>query len=193
MERRQPNDGGRASGSRPEGQRRLLTIATLLSLILLGILIWVFLIKDDDESEGGNTAASVVSVTELRDSATAAGHPVYWAGERPGSELELTETEDGSFYVRYLSGGAEPGDERPIFLTVGTYPVPDAIGAVRRSAREAQVDPKKLPDGGLAFVPPTNTSSVYVAYPGSDYQIEIYHPDPATALDIARTDLAPVR
>src|SRR6478672_7425032 len=64
--------------------------------------------------------AKVVSAAELQDFASSAGFPVYWLGERPGTEIELTEEESGQVYVRYLEPGTEPGEARAASLTVGT-------------------------------------------------------------------------
>jgi hypothetical protein len=64
----------------------------------------------------------VVTASQLSDFAADADGPVYWLGERLGSKYELTETDSGRIYVRYLRGDAEAGDPRSSFITVATYP-----------------------------------------------------------------------
>ena len=55
--------------------------------------------------------ARIVTIAALQSLADARGRPVYWAGERPGTSLEYTQTTDGNVYVRYLTGSAKAGDK----------------------------------------------------------------------------------
>jgi hypothetical protein len=138
-------------------------------------------------------APQIVAAEDLAAAEEAAGHEVYWAGARKGSRLELSVESDGSVFLRYLTPGAQAGDPSPNFLTVGTYPVPEAQEALRRAAREAGGTLGRVEGGGMTLENPSSRGSVYLAYPESDLQIEIYDPKPGRALALVRAGaIAPV-
>jgi hypothetical protein len=121
------------------------------------------------------------SVARLEAVASAAGHPVYWAGPRAGTTYELTRTTDGRIYVRYLPKGVKLGDRRSIYLIVATYPVPGAYRAVLAAAKQKGARTFGVAGGGKALVNAKTPTNVYLAYPGSSYQIEVYDPKPGRA------------
>lgn len=137
------------------------------------------------------TVAKAVSPAALGALASSLGHPVYWARSIAGSTYELTQTWSGILYLRYLPKGAAVGTKKP-YLTVVTYPVLDALAAVRRTAKSATARSFDLPGGGLAVIDDRDPRNVHLAYPGSDYQVEVFDPSPARALSVARHRIAPV-
>ena len=125
----------------------------------------------------------VVSASQLADFAAEADAPIYWVGEREEAEYELTETASGRIYIRYLRGGAEAGDPRSKFLTVGTYPAEDGIDALRRVARSTEgAKLKRSRDGALLMIDPSSEGNVHLAYPDGESQIEVYSRVPGQAL-----------
>jgi len=160
----------------------------LVVVALVGFLIWLLLIRDGGsglapEAGAGPVAASEDDLAALADEL---GHPVYWAGSQDGAELEVTHTEQGQeVYVRYLTDDAEPGDPGSGFLTVATYPFPDATAALEKLTDEQGALTNETPDGGLVVTNEDNASSVYVAYPEQDLQIEVYDRDPERAFTLA--------
>jgi hypothetical protein len=91
-------------------------------------------------------------------------------------QVELTRRANGWVYVRYVPRtGPRPPAER--LLTVATYPGAGGIEALRR-ASGTTVD---LPGGAVALLPSGGGTSVYVAFPGRDAQVEVYSPSPAVA------------
>jgi hypothetical protein len=168
-------------------------VAVVAAALIVAVIAFLLLSGGDDEDPG--TAApppttvvevppAIVSAADLRDVSAELGHPIYWLGPRPGASFELTREGNGDVYVRYLTGGAEAGDPRPRFVTVGTYPVQDAVAAVKRAAAAAGAKPLPIAHGGYAFVNPDNPTSVYFAYPGADYQVEVFAPKAAEALEL---------
>jgi hypothetical protein len=157
------------------------------------VLVLVAIVLALQGSDGENDAQAVDSSPRLVDAAGLAafedslGHELYWAGERPPDEVELSQEADGSVYLRYLPPGTDAGDPRAQFLTVGTYPVADAVGALRRTADKAGTSLESAADGGVVLVNPSSEGSVYLAYPGSDLQIEVYDPAPGRALGLIRS------
>lgn len=122
-----------------------------------------------------------VSVSKLTSLSASLGHPIYWAGAEQGNTYELSRTKDGRVYIRYLPAGAKVGDPKPNYLAVGTYPQANAFAVLTATAKKQGVATMSLRGGGLAFVDKTHPTSVYLAYPGSAYQIEVYDPSPARA------------
>lgn len=178
--------------SSPIPERPWLRAGAILALALAaGFLVWLLAVRDHDDeptaavraaAADGPVASSAEGLTALQGEL---GHPVYWVGEQEGSEIELTRTGDDRVYVRYLVEGAEVGDPRPEFLTVGTYPVQGAFEALEQSSGKPGATTDETPDGGLVVTDGDSPTSVYIAYPDQDLQIEVYDTDPARALGLA--------
>ena len=109
------------------------------------------------------------------------------AGTKAKSTNELTQTSDGRIYIRYLPAGVQVGDQRPDYLTVGTYPQADAMATLEKTAAKTHAETIELSSGGLASIDKTKPTSVYVAYPGVDLQIEVYDPSPSRARQLVTT------
>lgn len=125
----------------------------------------------------------MVSAAQLSDIAAEQPGPIYWLGERDGTELEVTETPQGRVYIRYLADGAEAGDPRPRFVTVGTYPTASGVAALRAALTPS--DGAKLVrtgDGALLLVDPSSPRSAHLAYPGDAAQVEVFSPVPGAAI-----------
>jgi hypothetical protein len=172
--------------------RALWSLLVLLVVALIALLIWQATGGgggDEDEAAApapaAPGAARIVGVEELREAAAGSDVPVYWAGPRPGAELELSEVGKARAYVRYLTGGAEAGDPKPGFLAIGTYRLPDALAALRANAKRSGVKLRKAPRGALVWVDPQSPTSAYLVYPGDDFEVEVYDPSPKRALGVA--------
>ena len=68
------------------------------------------------------------------------------------------------------------------YLTVATYPFNGAYAALQKVAGSKAVT---IPGGGIAFVDAKDPKSIHLAYPNSNYQVEVYDPSPAKALSVA--------
>jgi hypothetical protein len=108
--------------------------------------------------------------------ATAGSPRAYWVGPLAGRQAELTSRANGWLYVRYVPlAGPRPSPGE--LLTVATYPGAGGIAALER-ARGEKVN---LQGGAVVLLPSDRQTSVYVAFPGSDVQVEVYDPSPAVA------------
>ncbi len=176
---------------------RILRTALLVLVIALiaAVVVWITGGSgggDEEAAEAPPGAPRVVSAAELGEAAAASDAPIYWAGARPGAELELSEVgaeaaegEASRVYVRYLTGGAKVGDPQPDFLTIGTYSEPQAYEDLQSSAKRSGAKLRKAPRGAMAWQDPESPTSVYLAKPGAKYQVEVYDPTPKTALEVA--------
>jgi hypothetical protein len=186
-------------------QLRGVRIAAVIAIAAVAaFLVWFFAIRDtgDDNSStsgnngGGNLVGPVAATQgDIASLAKKNDQAVYWAGDQPGTtNLELTQTADGNVYVRYLTGKAPIGTPKPSYLTVGTYPFGNAIRALNTVAKQPGAKTFQIPNNGTAVQNSNSPTSVYVAYPDEKgFEIEVYDPDPAKALDLVKSgDIQPV-
>jgi hypothetical protein len=129
----------------------------------------------------GPVAATVAKLRVI-----ARARPVYWAGPKRTATYELTKTSNGRVYIRYLPSGIRVGSRKNVRF-VGTYAVPNAYKALRKAAKTAGDVTFKAPHGGLAIYSKTGPTNVYLAFPGSNYQIEVYDPNPSRARKLVKS------
>ncbi|HEY8082420.1 MAG TPA: hypothetical protein VIE64_02535 [Solirubrobacterales bacterium] len=160
----------------------------IVALALVGIGLGVWLASDDDGDGGAeeavSAAAKIVSPTELSSIAASSPTPIYWAGERPDTELELTE-EEGNFYLRYLEDGAEPGSDPGGFLTIGSYPLENPRAELDEVAARPTAVVRHAADGRQVVSSEENPNSVYFVSPDNSAQVEIFDPSADVAMDLA--------
>lgn len=184
LPRHRSMDADQTSTLRAEAQLTRSNIwvrwAAVFAAVVLVAAIAYLLIRGGDGSASGKPEA--VDAARLSDLAGDTGHPVYWAGPRHSRSYEWTELADDRIYVRYLTGGASAGDPRRRFLTIGTYPVGNGRAALHKADRNPGSRTLKVDGGGVALVNRNKPTSVYLAYSGSPYEIEVFDPNPETAL-----------
>jgi hypothetical protein len=166
-------------------------VRSYIALALVGVALVLLIVwlasGDDDSSEGSSGVAEIVSTDDLRNAAENQDTPIYWAGERQGTELELSEPDEDRTYVRYLTDGAEAGDAKPDYLTVGTYAADDPMAELRRQGKEPEGVLGTAPGGAVVYFNRGEPLSVYVAFPGVDAQIEVYDPRFRQALQLVNS------
>lgn len=169
----------------------LRLLAGIAAGLVLGVLLGALLFGGDDDGSAeapeaiGPMEAQIVSPAELAAEARSLGRPVYWAGPSDQDQLEMARNEDGDVSVAYIPEGEDPEGPDADFLTVLTYRFPDARKALEAEAASGNRLSRELPDGGFLLSQPSQPTSVYVAYRGEDYQVEVYDPRPGRALQLA--------
>lgn len=167
-------------GSPAPSRSAQLRIAALVGiLIVVALVLWLAL-RGNDSSKSQPLNASAVTNTQLSDLATKVGHPVFWLGGKSNNTYELTQSANGNIYVRYLPAGVAVGTTKP-YLTVGTYPFPGAYAALQAVAKHSGETRIRIAHNGIAVVGASDPQSVHIAYPGIDYQVEVYDPSPGAA------------
>ena len=161
-------------------RRRFRLGAVIAVALLVGFGAWL-LLRGDDDSKPERAKPEETTVADLQQLDEQSGHPVYWVGPRPGIKYEVTRTGNGNVYIRYLTGGAPIGDEKPNYLTVGSYPFRGAYATLRQSAQQQDTKSGRVSGGGIYVVSRDRPNSVYVAYPGVQLQIEVYSPSATQA------------
>jgi len=127
--------------------------------------------------------ASIVSAADLRTLSGTLRQQIYWAGPQPGTSYELTQASGGRIYVRYLPAGVHAGSTEAL-PTVGTYPLKGALAVTRRAAQSRDAVRIPVGGGGIAFYSRSSPSNVYLAFPRSSYQIEVFDPSPTRAHEL---------
>ncbi len=175
--------------------------AVVAVAIAVAFVVWL-LVRGGDSNTAANPSATNGQATgpvgattaKLRALSTELGHPIYWAGPLPNRTYELTRTSDNRIFIRYLPRGVPVGIRQAAFTIVGTYPVDTAYKVLQELAKKPHEHNFTAPVGGLAVYSSTQPSNVYLAYPGSNLQIEVYDPSPKRALGLITSgQVAPVR
>jgi hypothetical protein len=167
--------------------------AVLAGALLIALVVWIVLSGGDDDHQPKAASQATTAGPRLDQQglvALARSRPAqtYWVGPRQDSGYEFITTPAGRAFVRYLPPGVKPGDPRPDFLTVATYPVGRSAQAVLRQAgKERGVQTVKLPDGSLIVTNPAHPMSVYFARRGWTSEVEVFHPRPGEAMRLALT------
>jgi hypothetical protein len=172
------------------GRRRdVIAVATAAFVVLAWL---VFSAGGGDRSSGvvASRPMSEPVVTPfdgLRAVATAAGHPILWAGRLPHRRLQIVQRSDGVTYVRYLPPGAQFTDQRPRYLTVGTFASAGAFTIVQGLARRAGARVHRLAGGGIAVTGSSAAPGTVFAYPGVPIEGLVFAPTRGRALKLLET------
>ncbi len=67
---------------------------------------------------------------------------------------------------------------------MATYPFPGAYAALEKQAAAKGAVTAKLAGGGIAVLDNSYPESVHVAYPNVPFQVEVYDPTPARAMQL---------
>lgn len=158
-------------------RRTQIRVGAVLALAAVAaFVIWLLVRGDDGKTQKQSPSnARAVSEQTLRGLRSTLGRPIYWAGPRSGTTYELTQTKGGRVFIRYLPKGVEVGTSKP-YLTVATYRVKNAIAATERAARQSGSVRVQAGDGAVAFYRKARPTNVYLAFPGSGAQIEVFAP-----------------
>lgn len=176
--------------SKPDGgDLSPFRITAVVAVALAVGLVAVLLLGGGDDDDGGGTSgaptdAIEVSADDLGNVADDVDHPVYWAGERDDTKLELTITEAGNVSVRYVARGADIGTRESPFLTVNTYPVEGGYDALLEASKMPGAETVPADSGALIVTQSDNPESAYFSFPGQGFQVEVYDPKPGRALEI---------
>jgi hypothetical protein len=169
-------------------------IGAVVAIALAAAFVVWLLVRDNGDSSGSTTEQTTTTAAVgpaaadpaiLRAIADDAGHPVYWIGPRQNRIYELTRTSSGRIFIRYLPPDVRVGNRAARFTIVGTYPVENAHQVLRDLSQQQGQRSASVPGGGLAVYSRSAPTNVYLAYPGSNVQIEVYDPSAERALRLA--------
>ena len=178
--------------------------AVVAIAVAAAFVIWLVVRGNDNSSSSSTTTTSTtagpkpigpVAATPaaLRALSKSSNNPIYWVGPRPGQTYELTRTSGDKVYIRYLPAGVKLGNRSAAYTIVGTYPTENALKVLKDLAKQPTEKSVQAPGGGIAVYSTTSPTNVYVAFPGSNVQIEVFDPSARRALRLVTTGrVAPV-
>ena len=171
----------------PWARRPNVRVGAIIAVaIAVAFVAWLLVRGGDSNTASTTTNGQAVgpvatSEDELRSLSDELGHPLYWAGPIPDRTYELTRTSDNRVFIRYLPKGVPVGIRQAAYTIVGTYPVENAYKVLQGLAKKPDESSFSAPSGGFAVYSTTQANNVYLAYPGSNLQIEVYDPSPQKA------------
>jgi hypothetical protein len=170
-----------------QGHLRVSVLAVALAAV--AVVVWVVMRGERGPAAipAVNAGPKLVSRAQLKEFANTLGRPLYWAGPKAGSSLELTRASGGKIFIRYLPRGAEAGDPRPDFLTVGTYAGPQSFARLKQARTGPGAISMRLAHHGLVVFDWREPTSVYFGYSDADYQVEVFAPANETARALVLT------
>jgi hypothetical protein len=195
------------SEPRERGWARLSSVrigAVVALAVAAAFLVWLVVRGTDDSSTSTTTTGSAAATAKpigpaavtpagLRALSASSKQPVYWVGPRRGRIYELTRTASGNVFVRYLPPGARLGNRSTAYTIVGSYPTPNAVKVLQDLSKRPNEKSATAPGGGIVVWDASRPTNVYVAFPGSDTEIEVFDPSPRKALRLVTTGrVAPV-
>ena len=176
---------------------RRLGLITRTGLAIGGAVLGAALLAGCGSSDSTTDSGAVSATpTTLKTLAQSLGQPIYWVGPRAHVTYERTTLASGRILVRYLPDGTKVGTSEP-FLSVGTYTLPNAYAATQRAASKPGAVRIKVSTSAIAFSTKAHPLNVWLTYPGSRYQIEVFDPTPGKARqlveagDVARVPGSP--
>jgi hypothetical protein len=171
-------------------RRPELRVGAVVAIAVAAALVVWLVVRNGDSGGSAETphvtAIPAVSATpgRLHDLSVEAGRPIYWLGPQQDRTYELTRTTLDRIYVRYLPSGVAVGTKDATYPLVGTYPVDNAYDVLKQLATTAGESSFSAPKGGFAVYSTKRPTNVYLAYPGSDVQIEVYDPSAEHAREL---------
>lgn len=173
-------------------QRRGFGTFALAALVAL-LVVWLVVEKTQSSPPTTPTSTwTASSVPQLRSLVSSIGHWVWWVGPEKGYTYELTEASDGAVIVTYLPPGVSSSTNGSN-LYVATYPALGTFGPIEALAHQAGHTSLQLPGGaGIGYYQSSFPNDVRVAYPGVDYQIEVFEPTGSPSALVTGGRLTPV-
>ena len=169
------------------------TVLLMIAAFLAGSIITYSITSSSTPTPVASTStfteviAGKVALTEseLIAAVKKLGVDVYWAGPVKGAKYTLAVPADGQAYVRYLPNGDGLTDTKPNYVVIATYTTTNAFSATQAAGNQSNGVTFINAEGAAVYYNKDTPTNVYVAYPNLNYQIEVFDPIAATALDIA--------
>jgi hypothetical protein len=176
------------------GSPKIILLMLLSALISSGVTYAVTNNSSSAPTASSTTLTEVISgkvaltEAELIAAVKELGADVYWAGPVKGAKYTLAVPVDGQAYVRYLPEGQGIDDTKPNYVVIATYTTTDAFTATQAAGNTSNGVSFISASGAAIYYSKDAPTNVYVAYPNLNFQVEIFNPIAATALEIASTN-----
>lgn len=188
---KKPSEDGQIAVTKSNGSPKIVLLMVLSALISSGVTYLVTNNSTPTPAASTSTFTEViagkVALTELELIAAVKqlGIDVYWAGPVKDAKYTLAVPADGQAYVRYLPNGQGIEDTKPNYVVIATYTTTDAFTATQAAGNTTNGVTFINAQGAAVYYNKDTPTNVYVAYPNLNFQIEVFDPIAATALEIA--------
>lgn len=167
----------RAGSSATASRNRLpVLIGAAILVLVAAAALWFLVLESDDDETPGAIATRAASAKEIQELSKSLDYPLYWAGAQRNMTYELTKTDAGRVYIRYLPRGVRVGTRSPNYLTIGTYPQTNGYAAVRTAGAASTASTRQLSGGALVVTDSRRPRSVYFSFPDAKFQVEVFDP-----------------
>ena len=166
----------------------VIVTAVLTALLVLGLTQQISPTLSDRTTLAAQTSGGVcLTESELKSIISENNIQAYWTGPLKDATYSLNSSTAGQVFIRYIPKGQECDDVRPNFRVIATYEEVDAFTTTESAGTTSDGVSLLNADGSIVYFNKNIPTNIYVAYPGIDYQIEIYDPDPKEAVSLATT------
>lgn len=179
---------------REEKHSRGFFIALILSVALVFGFIGFGLAQQFKPTLGEQTtlAAKIsggvcLTEKELKNLVVEQKLSAYWSGPVNGATYSLNANQSGQVFIRYIEKGQQCDSQTRDFRVIATYSQVGAFDSTKAAGNQANGVSLGNSDGSIVYFNKESPTNVYLAYPGIDYQIEIYDPNPKKAVSLATT------
>ena len=188
---KKPSEDGQIAVTKSNGSPKIVLLMVLSALISSGVTYLVTNNSTPTPTASTSTFTEVIAgkvaltEPELIAAVKQLGIDVYWAGPVKDAKYTLAVPADGQAYVRYLPNGQGIEDTKPNYVVIATYTTTDAFTATQAAGNTTNGVTFINAQGAAVYYNKDTPTNVYVAYPNLNFQIEVFDPIAATALEIA--------
>lgn len=188
---KKPSEDGQIAVTKSNGSPKIVLLMVLSALISSGVTYLVTNNSTPTPAAPTSTFTEVIAgkvaltEPELIAAVKQLGIDVYWAGPVKDAKYTLAVPADGQAYVRYLPNGQGIEDTKPNYVVIATYTTTDAFTATQAAGNTTNGVTFINTEGAAVYYNKDTPTNVYVAYPNLNFQIEVFDPIAATALEIA--------
>ena len=188
---KKPSEDGQIAVTKSNGSPKIVLLMVLSALISSGVTYLVTNNSTPTPAASTSTFTEVIAgkvaltEPELIAAVKQLGIDVYWAGPVKDAKYTLAVPADGQAYVRYLPNGQGIEDTKPNYVVIATYTTTDAFTATQAAGNTTNGVTFVNTEGAAVYYNKDTPTNVYVAYPNLNFQIEVFDPIAATALEIA--------
>jgi len=166
----------------------ILVTALITSLLTLGLTQQISPTLSDRTTLAAQTSGGVcLTESELKSLLRENDIQAYWTGPLEDATYTLNASTTGQVFIRYVPSGEQCDDVRPNYRVIATYAETNAFATTEAAGGTADGVSLLNADGSIVYFNKNVPTNIYVAFPGIDYQIEIYDPDPKEAVTLATT------
>jgi len=185
-------DGARKKSSSRNGKYGLVLAFIATAVLSAGLTYFItkpapVQFSEQTSDQAKISGGVVLNEVELKAAVKKLKLTVFWAGPMKDTKYTLNASDPKQIYVRYLPGGKGVGDVKRQYRVIATYVVPGAFASTAAAGNQTNGVTLSRADGAVVYYNKLEPTNVYLANKDSDFQIEVFDPDPNTSLQLATT------